>query len=107
MINPVKDRQEEEFQKIRADIKAELSVIKDIPTAKEMAWGLIAVFLGAVGLIVALAAVMGDRFDNGISIGSSIGERLEETKALNLENSRNMKRLLEKLETIPPEAPKP
>lgn len=98
MIAESENRQKKEFELHQEVVTRLLLRLDHVPTINQLAWGLVVVVVSGLGALFALVAIVGDRFDDGISVGSAIGERLEETRALNLENSRNFKRLLEKIE---------
>ena len=98
MIAESENRQKKEFE-LHQEVVARLLLRLDhVPTINQLAWGFGLAALAVLGALFALVGIVGDRFDDGITVGSAIGERLEETRALNLENSRNFKRLLEKIE---------
>ena len=66
-MDHLKEIHEERLQRLSADITTQLSRIRDIPTSKELAWGIVGLVGILIAFVIGMLAIIGDRWDNGLS----------------------------------------
>jgi hypothetical protein len=100
MINSAKQVQDEQFKTIKAEIKAELSKIDDIPKSSQLFWGGATIILAIIGLFIGVITIAGDRWDNGLSNGTAIGVKMANTENRIEETNRSISALSDKMDLV-------
>lgn len=84
MIDDARERTLQEIKIIEGNINARLARFDHLPNKTDFVWGVVG--LGA--LIVAVLALAGERFEGGLGLGTSIGDKFSENAIAVSENSR-------------------